>query len=306
MTGQRKESFMHHGILGAGGVGGLIGAVLAKAGEDVTLIVRPEALAQHPNTLSLESAFGKFTVPVSLAAQSGLPLDVHFDVLWITVKATQLQSALASISAVTRIGAVVPLLNGIDHVQLLRERFGHDRVIPATIAVESERTAPGVIVHRSPWARLNAAASGRQLLEKAFDEFRRFGFECNFVDDETTLLWSKLSFLAPLALSTTAAAGPIGAVLSDPTRKALFEACVREACAVAHACGAALDANVVLGNIGKLPSQMRSSMQKDVAAGHPPELDAIAGPIERGAEKQGLQVPATHALVAEIRKRLAG
>jgi 2-dehydropantoate 2-reductase len=293
---------LHHGILGAGGVGGLIGAVLAKAGEDVTLIVRPEALAQHPNTLSLESTFGKFTVPVSLAAQSGPPLDV----LWITVKATQLQSALASISAVTRIGAVVPLLNGIDHLQLLRERFGHDRVIPATIAVESERTAPGVIVHRSTWARLNAAASGRQLLEKAFDEFRQFGFECNFVSDETTLLWSKLSFLAPLALSTTAAAGPIGAVLSDPTRKALFEACVREACAVANACGATLDANAVLGNIGKLPPQMRSSMQKDVAAGHPPELDAIAGPILRGAEKHGLQVPATHALVAEIRKRLAG
>jgi 2-dehydropantoate 2-reductase len=293
---------MHHGILGAGGIGGLIGAVLAKAGEDVTLIVRPESLAQHPRKLSLDSAFGKFTVPVSLAAQSGPALDV----LWITVKATQLQSALASISAETRIGAVVPLLNGIDHVQLLRERFGHDRVIPATIAVESERTAPGIIVHRSPWVRLNAATSGRPLLEKAFDEFRRFGFECNFVDDETTLLWTKLSFLAPLALSTTAAAGSIGAVLSDPTRKALFEACVREACAVGNASGAALDASAVLGNIGKLPPQMRSSMQKDVAAGYPPELDAIAGPILRGAEKHGLQVPATYALVAEIRKRLAG
>jgi 2-dehydropantoate 2-reductase len=293
---------MHHGILGAGGVGGLIGAVLAKAGEEVTLIVRPEALAWHPSELSLESTFGKFTVPVSLAAQSGPALDV----LWITVKATQLQAALGSISEETRIGAVVPLLNGIDHVQLLRERFGHDRVIPATIAIESERTAPGVIVHRSPWARLNAAISGRPLLEKAFDEFRRFGFECNFVNDETTLLWTKLSFLAPLALSTTAAAGPIGAVLGDPTRKALFEACVREACAVANASGAALDANAVLGNIGKLPPQMRSSMQKDVAAGHPPELDAIAGPILRGAEKHRLQVPATHALVAEIRKRLTG
>ncbi len=283
-------------------MGGLIGAVLAKAGEDVTLIVRPESLAMHPNTLSLESAFGKFAVPVSLTAHSGPALDV----LWITVKATQLQSALTSISAETSIGAVVPLLNGIDHVQLLRERFSHDRVIPATIAVESERTAPGVIVHRSPSVRLNAATSGRPLLEKAFDEFRQFGFECHFVDDETALLWSKLSFLAPLALATTAAAGPIGDVLSNAARKALFEACVREACAVANASGAALDANAVLGNIGKLPPQMRSSMQKDVNAGHPPELDAIAGPILRGAEKHGLQVPATHALVAEIRKRLAG
>src|SRR5262249_710153 len=137
---------MQHGILGAGGVGGLIGAGLAPAGEQVMLIVRPETVAQQPSTLSLESKFGKFTVPVSLSAQASSGIDV----LWIAVKAPQLQSALNSIPAMAKIGVVVPLLNGIDHVSMLRERFGHDRVVPATIAVESERTAPGVIVHRSP------------------------------------------------------------------------------------------------------------------------------------------------------------
>lgn len=293
---------MHHGILGAGGVGGLIGAVLANAGETVTLIVRPESLPQQPGKLALDSPFGKFTVPVSLATQAGPQLDV----LWITVKATQLQSALGSVPLETEIGAVVPLLNGIDHIQLLRERLGRDHVIPATIGVESERTAPGVIVHRSPSVRLNAAATGRPLLEKAFDEFKRFGFECNFVDNETTLLWSKLAFLAPIALSTTAAAAPIGDVLSDPVRKARFEACLREACVVGNASGATLDSESILGTIKKLPPQMRSSMQKDVAAGRTPELDAIAGPILRGAEKHGLQTPATRALVEQIEKRLGG
>lgn len=291
---------MHHGILGAGGIGGLIGAVLAHTGEQVTLIVRPETLAKQPRTLSLDSQFGKFTVPVSVSAQASAPLDI----LWITVKATQLQSALGSIPAEPRIGAVVPLLNGIDHIRVLRERFGHDRVIPATIAVESERTAPGVIVHRSPWVRLNAATMGRQLLENTLDEFQRFGFECNFVDNETTLLWSKLSFLAPLALSTTAAAAPIGEVFADPVRKARFEVCVAEACAVGKSGGAALDPDFILGNVSKLLPQMRSSMQKDVAAGLPPELDAIAGPILRGGKEHGLQTPATRALVDEIEKRL--
>jgi len=291
---------MHHGILGAGGVGGLIGAVLAKAGENVTLILRPQALAQHPGGIALDSTFGKFAVPVSLAAKVDQPLDV----LWITVKAPQLQSALESVPANAQLRAIVPLLNGIDHVQLLRERFGHDRVIPATIAVESERTAPGVIVHRSPWVRLNAATRGQSILESSFQEFDRFGFECNFIENETTLLWSKLVFLAPIALSTTAAAAPIGEVRNGPSRKAGLEACVREACAVATASGATVDVNAVLGNIGKLPPQMRSSMQKDVAACRPPELDAIAGPILRGAEKHGLPSPATHALVEEIRLRL--
>jgi 2-dehydropantoate 2-reductase len=199
---------------------------------------------------------------------------------------------------------VVPLLNGIDHIQLLRERFGHDRVIAATIGVESERTAPGVIVHRSPWVRLNAATAGRQRLERTFDQFTRFGFECNFVDNETTLLWSKLMFLAPIALSTTAAATSVGDVMSNPARRARLEDCVREVCAVANASGAMLDVNAVLGNIGKLPPQMRSSMQKDVTAGRPPELDAIAGPILRGAEKFGLQAAATRAFVQEIKGRM--
>jgi len=292
---------MHHGILGPGGVGGLIGAVLAHAGEKVTLIVRAEAMTQHPRELSLDSPFGRFTAPVLLADHSGPALDV----LWITVKATQLTSALDAIPVATGMGAVVPLLNGIDHIQLLRDRYGHDRVIPATIGVESERTAPGVIVHRSPWVRLNAATAGRQRLQQTFAQLTSFGFECNFVDNETTLLWSKLVFLAPIALSTTAAAASVGNVLSDPVRKARLEACVREACAVGSAGGATLDANAVIGNIGKLPPQMRSSMQKDVAAGRPPELDAIAGPILRGAERFGLQSPATKGLAEEILLRLS-
>jgi 2-dehydropantoate 2-reductase len=290
---------MEHGILGAGGVGGLVGAVLAKAGENVTLILRPEMLARHPAGIALDSTFGKFAVSVSRAAKVDQPLDV----LWITVKATQLESALDSVPRHAQVRAVVPLLNGIDHVQLLRERFGHDQVIPATIAVESERAAPGVIVHRSPWVRLNAASSGHLVLESSFSHFRQFGFECNFIENETTLLWSKLVFLAPIALSTTAAAAPIGDVVKDPARKARLEQCVEEACAVAIAGGAVLDAATVLANIGKLPPQMRSSMQKDVEAGRPPELDAIAGPILRGAEKFALPASATRALVEEIRKR---
>ena len=292
---------MQHAILGAGGIGGLIGAVLARAGESVTLIVRPEAADRHPRELSLESGLGKFSVPVSVSATADRPVDV----LWITVKALQLTPALDRIPEGARIGAVVPLLNGIDHVKVLRARFGHDGVVPATISVESERTAPGKIVQRSPFVRLNVAASGRQRLESSVQEFRRFGFDCKFVEDEVTLMWSKLVLLAPLALSTTAAASPIGGVVADASRRAKLEASVREACAVAIASGAVVDANSVISTIENLPPPMRSSLQKDVDAGRPAELDAIAGPILRGAEAHGLKAPATQELVAEIRRRLA-
>lgn len=291
---------MHHTILGAGGVGGLVGAVLAQAGEQVTLIVRPEAVHRQPIQIWLESPLGDFVTRVKVAGEVSEPADI----LWVAVKATQLESALRGVPADAPIRYVVPLLNGIDHIQLLRERFGRDRVIPATIAVESERTAPGVIVHRSPFVRLNAAASGREVLQPVMDLFTRFGFECKFIENESTLLWSKLAFLAPLALATTAAGAPVGDVVADAQQRARLEACVREACAVANASGAGLNADMLISAVANLPGTMRSSMQKDVAARRVPELDAIAGPILRGAEKHGLSVPATRELVEAIKIKL--
>ena len=82
---------MRHAILGAGGVGGLIGVALAKSGESVTLVLRPEALKDYPAELSLESPLGSFSVPVDRAASVAAP----YDVLWITVKATQLECRAA-------------------------------------------------------------------------------------------------------------------------------------------------------------------------------------------------------------------
>ena len=174
--------------------------------------------------------------------------------------------------------AIVPLLNGIDHLALLRERYGAERIIPATIAVESERVAPAHIVHRSSFARLNVLSAGRNLLSSTLDELQKFGFECRFMDHEPTLMWSKLVFLGPFALTTTASDKGTGEILSDPHWRELGMACIREACAVAVAEGAKLNADAVIAGLAKMPGNMRSSMQKDVEQGRVPELDAIAGP----------------------------
>jgi|SRR3984957_11502322 len=289
---------MRHTILGAGGVGGLIGACLAHAGASVTLVVRPETLERYPRTLRLDSPFGTFANDVAVSAE--VPAA---DVLWITVKATQLQPALLAIKNPDAVRVIVPLLNGIDHVSMLRSKYGADRVIPATIAVETERVSTGHIIHRSPFARLNVLAAGRSVLGSTVDQLQKIGFECRFIDDEPTLMWSKLVFLAPFALTTTAADKTVGEILSDPHWRAQGEACIREACAVGVAEGASVDAAKVLPGFGAFPANMRSSMQKDVEQGNPPELDAIAGPILRGGQRHGIEVPTTRKLVAAVEER---
>ncbi|HVI10501.1 MAG TPA: 2-dehydropantoate 2-reductase [Candidatus Binatia bacterium] len=288
----------HHAILGAGGVGGVIAACLGHAGDRITLVVRPQAAAQYPRQIHLDSPYGKFDADVSIATE--VP---DCDLLWLSVKATQLDSALASIKD-PAFGCMVPLLNGIDHVAVLRSRFGADRVVPGTIAGEFERVSPGNFVHRTPFARLNLLATGKGRLASTLDQLQKIGFECRFIDDEPTLMWGKLVFLAPFALSTTAADKPVGEILSDPQWRALGLACVEEACAVAVADGAKVSPDKVLSGVAGMPGSMRSSMQKDVDRGNPPELDAIAGPILRGGKKYGINVPATEKLVALVEKRV--
>ncbi len=290
---------MRHAILGPGGVGGLMGAWLAHFGHSVTLVVRPETLEGYPRELHLESPFGSFDVDVAVAAE--VP---PVDVLWLTVKATQLEIALKSFKNPDAVRAIVPLLNGIDHVALLRERYGSERVVPGTFAGETERVSPGHIVHRSAFARLNVASAGRDLLASTIDQLQNIGFTCRFIDDEPTLLWGKLVFLAPFALCTTAADKTVGQILSDPEWRSLGEACVREACAVGVAEGAKVDPDAVLSGVGAMPGNMRSSMQKDVENHNPPELDAIAGPILRGGRRHGIEVPATRKLVAAVENRV--
>ena len=290
---------LRHAILGVGGVGGLMGACLAKCGSPVSVVVRPETLDRFPQQLQLESAFGNFSVPVSRA--SHVP---PADVLWIAVKATQLDAALAAITKPGLVGTIVPLLNGIDHLALLRAKYGEQKIIAATIAVESERIAPGHIVHRSPFARLNVSSAARTLLGSTLDQLQEMGFTCRFLDDEPTLMWSKLVFLAPFALSTTAANKTVGEILVDADWRAMGEACVREACAVAVAEGAKVEAESILAWVRTAPANMRSSMQKDVERGNPPELDAIAGPILRAAARHGIDVPITKKLVAAVEQRV--
>jgi len=249
----------------------------------------------------LESPLRSLIVPVEKAAV----LAQEVDVLWITTKATQLEAALEAAPNPLLARTVVPLLNGVDHVARLRSRFGTAPVVPGTIAGEFERTSAGRVLHRSAFARFGFAAAGESRLAGAVESLSRFGCNCRFEADELTLLWRKLVMLAPMALNTTAASRSVGELWEDAGWSRRFEAAAQEACAVALGLGAKVDSEETLRMLRGFPGELRSSMQKDVAAGRPPELDAIAGPILRGGAALGIPVPATAALAAMIESRSA-
>lgn len=276
-----------------------MGACLAHVGERVTMVVRPGTLEQFPAELRLESPLlGNFSAPAGKATQ--VP---SCDVLWVAVKATQLEDALRSVPDPKGVKAVVPLLNGIDHVARLRALFGQERVISATIAGEMERVAPGRYVHPSPFAVLNVAGCGRDLLADVLTKLETLGFSCRFVDDETTLMWNKLVFLGPFALATSAFGAPIGEVLANGSWHQKLETCIREFCSVALAEGAQVNPDKVVAAFSMVPKEMRSSMQKDVDRGNLPELEAIAGPVLRGGARHGIAVAATRELAAAVEHR---
>jgi 2-dehydropantoate 2-reductase len=293
---------MRHAVLGAGGVGGLVGGALARAGHPVTLLVRPGREHNYPERLAVESnMLGNFEAPVRAADRLGEP----FDVVWITVKATVLGTALEAVpeQGLGR-GILVPLLNGIDDVARMRERYGPERVLPGTIRVEAEQVEPGRVRQLSSFANVEVAPSRatRERAEVLGSELSAAGLSCEVSDDEVTMLWGKLCFLAPFALATTASGGSLGAVRSDAGWWRRLEACVKEACAVGVVEGAQVTPEPILAALEGAPDAFQSSMQKDVAAGRAPELDAIAGPILRGGDEHGIDVSATQALVDRIAK----
>jgi 2-dehydropantoate 2-reductase len=286
---------MKHAILGAGAIGGLIGTALASLGEDVAVLVRPERLAEYPKSLTLERPSGTITAPAKPVAALTEPVDV----LWIATKTYQLQTALEAVKSSP--GLVLPLLNGADHIEALRERFGQDRVAPATIAVEAERVAPGRFVQRSPVVRLNLAASAEPRLGAIVARLGEIGFTYQFVANEQTLLWSKMCFLAPFALVTSASGKNKGEISADAEWKRKLDSAVVEACAVAKASGADVDVAKIGALFDSFPPEARSSMAKDLAAHRQLELDGIVGPIVHGGKRYGIDVSNTTNLIAAIR-----
>ena len=289
-------------VLGPGGIGGLLAVLLARQGDQVTCLA-PPATAAHlaAHGLRLRSPMlGDAEVGVRATTRLREPVDVCV----VAVKATQLERAVEAVPAeVLGDGLVVPFLNGIDHVGWLRRRYPADQVVAGTIRIESTRVARGVIEHVSPFAVVELAAgkANHDRVEDLAGRLAAAGLDVTVRDDEAFTLWSKLSILAPIALVTTWAGAPLGEARAGHREEAV--AVIREIVQAARADGVELDEALAIRVLDGAPESMRSSMQKDAAAGRPIELDAIGGSVLRAAARAGVEAPVTAKLVAELRAR---
>lgn len=287
-------------VLGPGGVGGLLAALLSRAGHRVTCLAGEETAASlRADGIRVRSTpFGDFTARVAADAELRAPVDA----VLIAVKHTALDAALARVPA-PALGddtLLVPFLNGVEHPAVLRSRYGRDRVAPAVVRVESTRVAPGVIEHGSLFAEvdLTGDAVPRPRLDSLAGALDAAGPTVRVLPDETAVLWAKMAFLAPFALLTTRHGLPLGEVRTRHREE--LTALVEETAAVSGACGAPADPAQALARYDSFAPGTKSSMQRDAEAGRPLELDAIGGALLRAAERHEVPVPVTARLVREL------
>jgi 2-dehydropantoate 2-reductase len=289
-------------ILGPGGVGGFLASALARISEQVRVVAREQTAEEiNRDGLSVQSTrLGSFIVHPEAVTELTEPADV----LIVATKAGGLRTGMERIRAAPDL--VVPLLNGLDHIEALRAHFGPERVAAGTIRIEADRPAPGRIVQTSPFLRVDLAsrfAERRGDLDALAERLDRAEVPARVCETEAEILWSKLVRLNALALTTSAADRPVGFIRSDPTWRADLRACVEEAAAVARADGANIDPAARLAELDEAHPELGSSMQRDIAAGREPELDAIAGSILRAARRHGVPCPTIARLSLRVAER---
>lgn len=286
-------------VLGPGGVGGLLAALLARTGHRVICLAGADtARTLRTDGIRVRSGqFGDFTARVEADTELREPVDACL----VAVKHTSLAAALDRVPAeALGDGLLVPLLNGVEHPAALRARYGTDRVAPGVIRVESTRVAPGVIEHTSPFAEIDLAGAPvpRARLDALAATLAAAGPATRVLDDEAAALWAKMSFLAPLALLTTRHGLPLGDIRTRHRDE--LTALVEETAAISGASGGPADPAGALARYDAFPPGMKSSMQRDAEAGRALELDAIGGALLRAAERHGVPAPVTARVVREL------
>jgi 2-dehydropantoate 2-reductase len=298
---------MRIAVIGAGAVGGYFGGRLASAGNDVVFLVRGktfEALRSGP--LRVKSINGDFEVRVR-ATSDPAEIDEPEAVL-VAVKAWQIPEAAEAIGKMRAENSVViPLQNGMEAPDQLAAVLGAGRVAGGLCRIVAEAIGPGEIDHS--WAEPSIAFGelaplrNRERLEQLCAAFAAANVRCEIPPDIAAAMWEKFLFIAPWGSLASLTQLPIGPIRSTADLRARLAAGLEEVAEIARAEGKDFGAESVartLAILDRLPEDTTSSMQRDITAGRPSELEAQSGAIVRLGRKTGVPTPAHDAIYAEL------
>lgn len=301
-------------IIGAGGVGGFLGALLARAGHDVGFLARGAHLAAiRERGLELRSKqFGDFVVK-GTASDNGADLGPA-DFVLMGVKMYDFSAAITHAqAALAPNGLVATIQNGLEAPYEIADVVGTQRVLAGTVSLEATLLEPGVVGHMVASHVMGLAELGggtTPRLAQLVEDLKAAGFNVTARPSAQAALWTKAAMLIPLATLTTAANCGVGILADLPEARALVREMSDEAIAVARACGVDLDDKFVsfqrqVETLAPQSPRFTSSMNRDFLAGRRIELEWLTGALIRVADEQHVEVKAHKALYAVIKLRLA-
>jgi 2-dehydropantoate 2-reductase len=285
-------------VVGAGAIGGYFGGRMLQAGRDVTFLVRPKRAGELASAgLIIKSPNGDVTLKNPPTVQADR-LTQTFDIILLSCKAFDLDGAIKSFApAVGPQTAIIPMLNGMRHLDVLDEAFGHERVLGGLCGIAVTLNERREVVQLHPMQSLTFGERDGRLSDRvraiadvmATDKFNSTASE-QIVHD----MWEKWVFLASLAASTSLMRASVGHILAAPNGKDFMQGMLDECSAVAAAEGYAPRAPFLERSRGMLlteGSQLTASMYRDIKAGAPVEADHVIGDLMMRGDASKVPVP---------------
>jgi 2-dehydropantoate 2-reductase len=285
-------------VVGAGAIGGYFGGRLLQAGRDVTFLVRPRRASELASAgLVIKSPNGDVTLHNPPTVQADALKD-KFDVVLLSCKAFDLDDAIKSFAAaVGPDTAIIPMLNGMKHLDILDDKFGQERVLGGLCAIAATLNEKREVVQLQPMQSINYGERDGKLSDRvrAIDEAFKSGINGatasqNIMQD----MWEKWVFLSSLAASTSLMRTSVGNILAAPGGRDFLLGMLDETSAIAAASGYAPGGPFferVKGNLTTEGSPMTASMFRDVKAGLPVEADHVIGDLIARADAAKVPVP---------------
>jgi 2-dehydropantoate 2-reductase len=284
-------------VVGAGATGGFFGMRLAQRGRDVTFLVRQaraEALRTHGLHLT---GLGRDDVifPPLVTAQV---IQTSYDVVLLAVKATALAQAIDDLApAVGPATVILPFLNGLDHMRVLNERFGPQRVLGGAVKVVTDVAADGTIVQLAPLAEMIIGEQNGELSARIADVAKLLsgaGFGVGVAADIASAMWSKWVFIASIGALTCLMRAAVGEIVAAPGGADLGPGILGEAAAIAAAAGHPLppgEREATRKILTEPGAPTTSSMYRDLQAGRGTEVEQILGDLIGRARSFSLGTP---------------